>query len=76
MKKMLLAVAVAFAFVAGVYAAEEKKAEAKADAKAEAVVCAKCAELNKNLKEGEAKKMCPDCQKKADEAKKAEKKAE
>jgi Zn finger protein HypA/HybF involved in hydrogenase expression len=71
MKKLML---VAVAVVAmGVYAEEAPKADAKAAAPAAdaKVVCAECAKLNKDLKAGEQAKLCPACQKKADEAKKA-----
>lgn len=41
-----------------------------------AVVCADCAKLNKDKKAGDVAKLCPVCQKKADEAKKAVKPAD
>ena len=75
MKKLMVLI-VALAIATSIYGADAVKVEAKTDAvpavKAEAVVCADCAKLNKDNKAGDVAKLCPACQKKADEAKKTE----
>ena len=67
MKKVMIVALVAVAMAMGVYA-EEAKAPAKADAKVEAKVCADCVKLNEGAAKDAVKKLCPACQKAADEA--------
>ena len=73
MKKLMVVVA-ALLFAVGVYAADAAKSAtdaSKSAADAAKSACADCAKLNKDNKPGDAAKLCPACQKKADDAKAA-----
>ncbi|MFA6294725.1 MAG: hypothetical protein WC637_23230 [Victivallales bacterium] len=69
MKKLMLAGAVAFSMVCGVYTAVEVTAADKccpSTAKKEAAVCEACAKLSKDVKPGEKAKLCDACTKKCE----------
>jgi hypothetical protein len=78
MKKMMIIAAVAVAMAIGVYAEEAApKAEVKpagkccggcGGKKADVKVCADCVKCNEGAAKDAVKKLCPACQKAADEA--------
>ncbi|HCE43731.1 MAG TPA: hypothetical protein DET40_09290 [Lentisphaeria bacterium] len=69
MKKMMIATVVAVAMSMGVYAEEAApKCDAKAEAKCGMKACTECVKLNEGAAKDAVKKLCPACQKAADEA--------